>query len=145
MEMSRKSGYCGCMVGNAVAELGSHDEEIRSILDRCLTRVENALAGCLHQAQQAGEITTDADSRDLARMILITGQGMALVSKIRPGADMARSVPEKHLAGMIAHTPAGRRGQPREVADAYLFLASEQAAFITGAVLSVDGGLVAGT
>lgn len=67
---------------------------------------------------------------------------------IAPGfieTEMARSVPEKLLEGMIARTPVGRLGQPNEIADAYLFLASEQARYITGAVLSVDGGLVTGT
>ncbi len=67
---------------------------------------------------------------------------------IAPGfieTDMALSVPNKILRGMIGQTPVGRLGQPRDVANAYLFLASEQASFINGAVLSVDGGLVTGS
>lgn len=67
---------------------------------------------------------------------------------IAPGfieTEMARSVPDKLLEGIIAHTPVGRLGQPGEIARAYLFLASEHAGYITGAVLSVDGGLVTGT
>jgi len=39
-------------------------------------------------------------------------------------------------------TPLGRLGTAEDIANAYLFLASEEASFITGAVLSVDGGLV---
>jgi 3-oxoacyl-[acyl-carrier protein] reductase len=46
---------------------------------------------------------------------------------------------------MIDHTPVARLGQPQDVANAYLFLASEEAGFINGAVLNVDGGLVLGT
>jgi 3-oxoacyl-[acyl-carrier protein] reductase len=46
---------------------------------------------------------------------------------------------------MVAHTPLGRLGTPEDVAHAYLFLASEEAGFINGAVLTVDGGLVVGT
>jgi 3-oxoacyl-[acyl-carrier protein] reductase len=49
------------------------------------------------------------------------------------------------LAQMAEHTPAGRLGTPEDVANAYCFLASPQAAFINGAVLGVDGGLVIGT
>ena len=67
---------------------------------------------------------------------------------IAPGfieTDMTLSMPDKILRGMIDRTPAGRLGQPRDVANAYLFLASEQASFINGVVLSVDGGLVTGT
>jgi 3-oxoacyl-[acyl-carrier protein] reductase len=46
---------------------------------------------------------------------------------------------------MKARIPLARMGQPRDVADAYLFLASDEASFISGAVLRVDGGIVVGT
>jgi 3-oxoacyl-[acyl-carrier protein] reductase len=54
-------------------------------------------------------------------------------------------MPEKILQGMVGHTPLGRMGQPEDVANAYVWLASDQASFITGVVLSVDGGVVTGT
>jgi 3-oxoacyl-[acyl-carrier protein] reductase len=46
---------------------------------------------------------------------------------------------------MRDHTPLGRLGEPEDIADAYLWLASDAAAFVTGAVISVDGGVVTGT
>ena len=52
---------------------------------------------------------------------------------------------EKILDGMKQHTPLGRLGEPRDIANAYAFLASDQASFISGTVLSVDGGIVVGT
>lgn len=61
------------------------------------------------------------------------------------GTDMTRGMPEKVLAEMVSRTPVGRIGLPRDIAYAYMFLASEEASFINGAVLSVDGGLVMGT
>ncbi len=67
---------------------------------------------------------------------------------IAPGfiaTDMVKSIPDKILASMVERTPVGRMGQPRDVAYAYLFLASDEAGFINGAVLSVDGGVVIGT
>lgn len=67
---------------------------------------------------------------------------------IAPGfiaTDMTKGMPEKILQGMVDHTPVGRLGQPADIAYAYLFLASEEAGFINGAVLSVDGGVVTGT
>jgi 3-oxoacyl-[acyl-carrier protein] reductase len=61
------------------------------------------------------------------------------------GTEMVRAMPEAVLKGMVEHTPVRRLGEPLDVANAYLFLASDDASFINGAVLSVDGGLVVGT
>jgi 3-oxoacyl-[acyl-carrier protein] reductase len=61
------------------------------------------------------------------------------------GTEMVRQMPEKILATMVERTPLRRLGEPKDVAHAYLFLASEEASFINGAVLSVDGGVVVGT
>lgn len=70
------------------------------------------------------------------------------VNAVAPGftaTEILSSMPEKILKSMEARTPLGRMGQPREIANAYLFLASDEASFITGAVLRVDGGMVIGT
>jgi 3-oxoacyl-[acyl-carrier protein] reductase len=61
------------------------------------------------------------------------------------GTVMVRQMPEKMLQSMVTHTPLGRIGQPEDVANAYVWLASDQASFVTGTVLSVDGGVVTGT
>lgn len=47
----------------------------------------------------------------------------------------------KHEKMIIEGTPMGRRGTPEEIANAYLFLASEEASYVTGALFSVDGGI----
>jgi 3-oxoacyl-[acyl-carrier protein] reductase len=70
------------------------------------------------------------------------------VNAVAPGfilTDMTTAMPEHVLDQMVGRTPAGRAGSPQDVANAYLFLASEEASFVNGAVLSVDGGLVLGT
>jgi 3-oxoacyl-[acyl-carrier protein] reductase len=61
------------------------------------------------------------------------------------GTEMVRQMPEKILATMVERTPVRRLGEPRDVALAYLYLASDDASFVNGAVLSVDGGVVVGT
>jgi 3-oxoacyl-[acyl-carrier protein] reductase len=61
------------------------------------------------------------------------------------GTEMVRQMPEKILATMVERTPVRRLGEPRDVAHAYLYLASDEASFVNGAVLSVDGGVVVGT
>jgi 3-oxoacyl-[acyl-carrier protein] reductase len=70
------------------------------------------------------------------------------VNAVAPGftaTDILTSMPDNVLAGMKARTPLGRLGKPHDIANAYLFLASEEASFITGTVLRVDGGIVVGT
>ena len=70
------------------------------------------------------------------------------VNAVAPGfthTELVMTVPANIVENMKARTPLGRLGDPRDIANAYLFLASDEAAFITGAVLRVDGGLVIGT
>lgn len=67
------------------------------------------------------------------------------VNAIAPGfiqTEMVQSMPAHILEGMESKTPLGRLGRAEDIANAYLFLASEEASFITGTVLNVDGGLI---
>lgn len=67
------------------------------------------------------------------------------VNAVAPGfivTTMTGSVPEKVLDEVRSKTPLGRLGKPIDIANAYLFLASDAADFINGVTLSVDGGLV---
>ncbi len=64
------------------------------------------------------------------------------VNAVAPGitdTDMMRAVPEQVITALSAQIPLGRIGKPEEVANAFVFLASEMASYITGVVLSVDG------
>jgi len=64
---------------------------------------------------------------------------------VAPGfidTEMVRSVPAKVIDEVVARTAARRMGRPEEVANVYLFLASDLASFINGAVVGVDGGLL---
>jgi len=66
------------------------------------------------------------------------------VNSICPGptdTPLFANVPEKHREAFIRATPMRRLGKPQEVADAVLFFASDRSSFITGQVLSVNGGL----
>ena len=72
------------------------------------------------------------------------GKGIT-ANAVAPGfieTDMVRSVPEKVIAQVRQRIPAGRLGRPHEVANVYLFLASDLASFVNGAVVGVDGGLL---
>ena len=64
------------------------------------------------------------------------------VNAVAPGiieTDMMKAVPKEIIDPMIAQVPLRRLGQPEDIANAFVFLASEEASYITGVVLSVDG------
>jgi 3-oxoacyl-[acyl-carrier protein] reductase len=95
-----------------------------------------------YAATKAGVISfTKTWSRELGRYNI-------RVNAVAPGfiaTQMVRTMPAKVLESMSAKTPLAKLGEPEDVANAYVFLASDAAKFISGAVLSVDGGLVLGT
>lgn len=95
-----------------------------------------------YAATKAGVISM---TRTWAREL---GRHRIRVNAVAPGfiaTDMVKAMPETVLEGMRTKTPLGRFGAPEDIANAYLWLASDAAAFVHGAVLSVDGGLVIGT
>jgi len=66
------------------------------------------------------------------------------VNAVAPGmieTDMTAVIPEKAKEAMLGSIPAARAGKPEEIADTVVFLASDKAAYITGQVISVDGGM----
>jgi 3-oxoacyl-[acyl-carrier protein] reductase len=70
------------------------------------------------------------------------------VNGVAPGfiaTEMVKAMPPKVLENMVAHTPIGRMGEPVDIAEAYLWLASDRASFVHGTTISVDGGIVLGT
>ncbi len=67
------------------------------------------------------------------------------VNAVAPGfikTEMTAGIPEKVMDMMLQRVPLGRMGASEEIANAYCFLASDEASYITGAVLNVDGGTV---
>ncbi len=78
-------------------------------------------------------------TKSLAREL---GKYNIRVNAIAPGVtntDMVANLPKEYIEPLLKTIPLGRVGEPEELANAYLFLASDLASYITGAVLSVDG------
>ena len=76
------------------------------------------------------------------------GRYQIRVNAVCPGfilTEMVLKMPEEVLATMAKKTPLGRLGQPEDIANVYCWLATDEAAYIHGAVISVDGGIVLGT
>lgn len=91
-----------------------------------------------YAASKAGVIAmTQTWAKELAR------KGVR-VNAVAPGytaTEMMKTIPQKVLDGINDKTPMGRLAEPAEIAAAFAFLASDDASFITGHTLSVDGGL----
>ena len=117
--ISRKSG-CIITVGSMWGEVGASCE-------------------VAYSASKAGVIGL---TKALAKEV---GPSGIRVNCISPGlidTDMNKSVDENSIEEMEEETPLGRMGSPEEVAKAMEFLASDEASFITGQVISVNGGLI---
>lgn len=90
-------------------------------------------------AYPASKFAVNGLTKSLAREL---GKDNIRVNAVAPGitrTDMVAALPEQLIKPLIATVPLGRIGEPEEVADAFLFLASNMASYITGEILSVDG------
>ncbi len=70
------------------------------------------------------------------------GKDHIRVNAVAPGVtktDMVAALPEATVKAISSKIPIGRPGEPEEVADAFLYLASDMASYVTGTILSVDG------
>jgi 3-oxoacyl-[acyl-carrier protein] reductase len=91
-----------------------------------------------YSASKAGQIGfTKALAREVAvRNITVNGIAAGYIE-----TDIWKSVPEGMRDAVLTIIPMGRKGLPGEIADAVAFLASDQAAYITGQILGIDGGM----
>jgi acetoacetyl-CoA reductase len=90
-----------------------------------------------YSAAKAGDI---GFSRALAQEGARAGITVNVVAPGYIGTDMVMAVPEKVRESIIAQIPVGRLGTPEEIARCVVFLASDDAGFITGSVISANGG-----
>lgn len=117
------------------------------MLERAYGRIISAasVVGLYGNFGQANYVATKAGVIGLTKVWAREfGRKGITANAIAPGfiaTDMMLTIPEKVLKMMEDKAPVGRLGLPEEVANAYLFLASDEAAFINGATISVDGGL----
>ena len=167
--VSAQYGCVDILVNNAgVSEstpLADYTEELYDkVMDLNVKGVFNAThAASKHMSRQGSGVILNTSS-----MVSLTGQpsgftypaskfavnGMTVslarelgpkgirVNAVAPGiteTDMMRAVPKEVIDPMIQRIPLRRLGQPEDIANAFAFLASEEASYITGVILSVDG------
>ncbi len=96
-------------------------------------------SGC---AYPASKFAVNGLTKSLAREL---GRDGIRVNAVAPGitrTDMVAKLPETMIQPLVAKIPLGRIGEADDIANAVCFLASDMASYITGAVLSVDGGVI---
>lgn len=90
-------------------------------------------------AYPASKFALNGMTKSLAREL---GKDNIRVNAVAPGitrTDMVAALPDELIKPLIASVPLGRVGEPEDVANAFLYLASDMASYVTGVVLSVDG------
>ncbi len=121
---------------------------IRGMMKRRTGRIINitSIVGITGNKGQANYAASKAGligfTRSVAKEYAARG---VLANCIAPGfidTDMTAALPEATRAALLEAIPVGHLGQPGDVADAVLFLASEQSRYITGQTLVVDGGMI---
>jgi TetR/AcrR family transcriptional regulator, transcriptional repressor for nem operon len=91
-------GSRGCMLGTNIADFDTDEPEVASILRRHLQGLEDAYCTVIERAQKAGEISPAFNSRYLARLLLCTTQGLALLGRISDDASLLYGTVEAILA-----------------------------------------------
>ena len=87
----------------------------------------------------ASKYAVNGITKSLAREL---GKYNIRVNAVAPGiteTDMVKNLPKEMIEPLIKTIPLGRIGKPEDVANAFLFLASDMASYVTGEILSVDG------
>jgi 3-oxoacyl-[acyl-carrier protein] reductase len=105
----------------------------------------SSVVGLLGSAGQANYAASKAAlvgfARSLAREL---GSRNITFNVVAPGfvyTDLTKALTDEQRASIVSQVPLGRYAQPQEIAAAVRFLASDDASYITGAVIPVDGGL----
>lgn len=104
-----------------------------------MVSINGQASGC---GYPASKFAVNGLTKSLAREL---AKDRIRVNAVAPGiirTDMVAKLPDKMIQPLVARIPIGRMGEPEDIANAFLFLSSDLASYITGSILSVDGGTI---
>ena len=136
IDINLNGSYWMAQACGRVMQSGSSIVNIGSVLG-------STTAGLPQAAYASSKAAIIGLTRDLAQQW--TGRKGIRVNALAPGffaSEMTEQYPEGYLDQLMFRVPAGRKGESHELVAALIFLASEAAAYVTGVVLPVDGGLL---
>jgi NAD(P)-dependent dehydrogenase (short-subunit alcohol dehydrogenase family) len=136
IEVNLNGSYWMAQACGRVMKPGSAIINIGSVLG-------STTAGLPQAAYASSKAAIIGLTRDLAQQW--TGRKGIRVNALAPGffpSEMTEQYPDGYLESMRWRIPAGREGEPRELVAAAIFLASDAASYVTGALLPVDGGML---
>jgi len=105
LRLVEEGGGTGCMLSRTAAEFGDADGEVEEIVQGALLRGEAAIRGALQRALDAGELASDADPRELARLFVSVGQGTSVLSRLSGSGEVASSA-IRSLLGLLPSPPS---------------------------------------
>jgi TetR/AcrR family transcriptional repressor of nem operon len=100
---ARRGFTVGCLIGNLSLELAATSEKTRAVLQGVLVRWENALAGCLREAQRRGELEAGRDVTELAALLIEAWEGAVMRGKL----DRSRTAYERFERVTVPRLLAG--------------------------------------
>jgi 3-oxoacyl-[acyl-carrier protein] reductase len=121
---------------------------VRPMLKKRYGRIVNitSVSGLVGQAGQANYSASKAGLVGFTKAVAKElGSRNITVNAVAPGyvpTDLTADLPQDLVESLLQLTPLGRPGTPKEIANAVAFFASDEASYITGQVLSVDGGMM---
>jgi len=132
---------------NLTAAFACSQAVLKPMLKQQAGRIIN-ITSVVGQTGQAGQVNYAASKAGLIGFTKALAQEVAsrniTVNAVAPGlidTDMTRALPSEVQEALLSRVPLKRVGTPKDVAEAVRFLASDEAAYITGHVLSVNGGM----
>jgi TetR/AcrR family transcriptional repressor of nem operon len=102
-------GYMGCLLGGLGQELSGISDVFRRKVEECFSVIAKALAACLEEARQQGDIPIDSNPRQMANLLVDCWEGAALRSRLRRSPSSLNAMLDFYFQSISTSAPAKRR------------------------------------